>query len=76
MLIAKSITLIGTMFVSLAVLLSELITDAKFVMLFNFPTSTYALTGTVITTLTVVPEERVPKFTLPIQTPLSIPFIE
>ena len=76
MLIAKSITLIGTMFVSLAVLLSELITDAKFVMLFNFPTSTYALTGTVITTLTVVPEERVPKFTLLIQTPLSIPFIE
>ena len=76
MLIAKSITLIGTMFVSLAVLLSELITDAKFVMLFNFPTSTYAYTGTVITTLTVVPEERVPKFTLPIQTPLSIPFIE
>ena len=73
MLTAKSITLIGTMFVSLA---AFLITDAKFVMLFNFPTSTYALTGTVITTLTVIPEEMVPRFAFPIQTPLSIPFTE
>ena len=76
MLTAKSITLIGTMFVSLAAFLSELITDAKFVMLFNFPTSTYALTGTVITTLTVIPEEMVPRFAFLIQTPLSIPFTE
>ena len=76
MLTAKSITLIGTMFVSLAAFLSELITDAKFVMLFNFPTSTYALTGTVITTLTVILEEMVPRFAFPIQTSLSIPFTE